>query len=66
MKLYTEKAAHYILPDGRCSNCGAEVKLVEDDWIVVKNRLLKIHRENGTVKIKCPCCKQFLAFVSIN
>ncbi len=57
---------HKVLADGRCSNCGAGVKLVEDEWIVVRNRLLKIHLENGTVKIKCPGCKQFLTFASVN
>ena len=57
---------HKVLPDGRCSNCGAGLRLLEDEWIVVKNRLLKIHLENGSVRIKCPGCKQFLTFVSIN
>ena len=56
----------YILPDGRCSKCGYMIKFVEDDWIIIKNRLLKIHIQEGTVKIKCPECKQFLTFVSIN
>jgi len=55
-----------LLPNGKCGNCGAHIKLIEDEWIVVKNRLLKIHKENGTVKIKCPGCKELITFLAFN
>jgi len=61
-----DNSKHRVLPDGRCSNCGAGLRLVEDEWVVIRSRLLKIHLEKGTIRIKCPGCKQFLTFVSIN
>jgi hypothetical protein len=51
-----------ILPDGRCSICHVMLRVEEKGWIIVKSRLMKINSQERIVKIKCPNCKQFLAF----
>ena len=56
------KNSAIILPNGKCSKCGAMVRFEEEGWIIVKNRLLKINNQEGIVKIKCPVCREFLKF----
>jgi hypothetical protein len=59
------KSSFIILPNGRCSNCDAMVKVEEDGWTIVKNRLLKINSEERIAEIKCPGCKEFLKLTII-
>jgi hypothetical protein len=51
-----------VLPDGKCSNCKAMIRVEEEKTTIYKNRLLAKNKENGCISLLCPKCSKFLAF----
>lgn len=49
----------YLLPNGRCPYCKAQIRVKDFDSTVYKTRLLKVVR-NGRQLIKCPDCRRML------
>ena len=55
----TAKKIAYLLPNGKCSNCGAQIRLSDSESTIYKTRLLKMVR-NGRPLIKCPDCRRMV------
>ncbi len=52
----------YLLPNGRCPYCRAQLRVINPESTVYKTRLLKIIK-NGRSLIKCPDCRSFVIVV---
>jgi hypothetical protein len=55
-----ESNNYKILPDGRCSKCGAPMATIEDGKILIKTRIERIDPNTGKVQYKCRDCRQWL------
>jgi len=49
----------YLLQNGKCPHCRAQLRVVNTEGAVYKTRLLKVVR-NGRSLIKCPDCRKFV------
>jgi len=55
----TAKDIYYLLPNGKCPHCGAQIRVIDSESTVYKTRLLKMVR-NGRTLIKCPDCRRMI------
>ena len=51
----------YLLPNGKCSNFGAQIRVSDTESVLYKTRLLKMVK-NGRPLIKCPDCRRMVIF----
>ena len=49
----------YLLQNGKCSNCGTQIRVIDPESVLYKTRLVKIVR-NGRTLIKCPDCRRMI------
>lgn len=55
----TAKDIYHLLPNGRCPNCSAQIRVIDSESTVYKTRLVKMVR-NGRPLIKCPDCRKMV------
>lgn len=55
----TANEIYYLLPNGKCSNCKTQIRVINPEYTLYKIRLLKIVKNNKPV-IKCPDCKNMI------
>ena len=55
----TAEELFHLLPNGRCPNCKAQIRVQDSESTVYKTRLLKVVR-TGRPLIKCPDCRKMI------
>lgn len=57
----TAQDIYSLLPNGKCPNCKAQIRVIDPEYTLYKIRLLKIDRHNKQI-VKCSNCKNMVLF----
>jgi phage FluMu protein Com len=50
----------------KCSGCGKYLIIEADGYTIIKNKLLKIHKGEGRLQIKCGGCGEINTVIASN